>query len=118
MVLWSWTRLIDLDRVPPRRVVVRFDLLDPPGNRFWMILDRPEAEVCIKPPDFPDDLIVTTDAVTLTDYHRGRLAWGTALRTGRLRVSGPRDLARALPGWGGRSPFADVTPRGRAESSG
>ena len=39
---------IDADRLPGRRVVVRFDLSDRPRERFWMLLERPQAELCIK----------------------------------------------------------------------
>ncbi|MDQ6771653.1 MAG: hypothetical protein M3024_01480 [Candidatus Dormibacteraeota bacterium] len=33
VVLWSWARLIDVDRLPERRVVVRFDLTDQRSQR-------------------------------------------------------------------------------------
>lgn len=41
--------------------------------------------------------MVTTDSVTLTEVHRGRLDFGQAAKSGRLTISGPRDLARAFP---------------------
>jgi DNA-binding HxlR family transcriptional regulator len=106
VVLWAWAKQIDPDRLPESRVVVRFDLTDASRHTFWMILDRPGAEVCAKDPGLDIDLVVTTDPVTLTDYHRGRLSWSAALRSERLRVAGPRGLVRALPTWGGLSPFA------------
>jgi hypothetical protein len=53
---------------------------------------------------------VTTDTVTLTDVHRGRLQFAQAVRSGRLAISGPLDLARALPTWGGLSYYANVQP--------
>ena len=109
-VLWAWTRLIDVDRLPPHRVVVRFDLSDQGGRRYWMLLERPSVEVCLRDPGLDEDLVVTTDSRTLTEYHRGRLPWAAALRSGRLTVDGRRDLARALPTWGGRSSFASVRP--------
>jgi len=109
-VLWAWTRLIDVELLPPQRVVVRFDMSDQGGRRFWMLLERAAAEVCRKDPGLDEDLVVTTDSRTLTDYHRGRLSWTAALRSGQLRVEGRRDLARALPAWGGRSYFANVHP--------
>jgi hypothetical protein len=75
-----------------------------------MLLQRPEPEVCIKNPGLDEDLIVITDSVTLTDIHRGRLTFGQATKAGRLVLSGPLDLARAFPTWGGLSYYANVTP--------
>lgn len=110
VVLWAWAKFVDADRLPPHRVVVRFDISDDPNKRYWMLLQRPEPEVCIKNPGLDEDLIVTTDSVTLTDIHRGRLDFGQATKAGRLALSGPLDLARAFPTWGGLSYYANVTP--------
>jgi len=79
-------------------------------KRYWMLLQRPESEVCIKNPGFDEDLVVTTDSVTLTDVHRGRLDFARATKSGRLAFSGPLDLARAFPTWGGLSRCANVRP--------
>lgn len=110
IVLWGWAKFIEADRLPPLRVVVRFDLTDRPRDRFWMLLQRPESEVCVKHPGLDEDLVVTTDCVTLTDLHRGRLAFSAAVSSGRLRIDGPPALARAFPGWGGLSYYAGVGP--------
>jgi hypothetical protein len=113
VVLWAWAKFIDADRLPPHRVVVRFDISDDPNKRYWMLLQRPESEVCIRNPGLDEDLIVTTDSVTLTDIHRGRLDFGQAAKSGRLAVSGPPDLVRAFPTWGGLSYYANVKPARR-----
>jgi HxlR-like helix-turn-helix/SCP-2 sterol transfer family len=109
VVLWAWAKFVDADRLPPRRVVVRFDISDD-KHRYWMLMQRPESEVCVRDPGLDEDLVVTTDSVTLTDVHRGRLGFGQAARSGRLTVSGPLDLARAFPTWGGLSRYAGVKP--------
>ena len=96
-VLWAWAEFIDLDKLPAHRVVVRFDLTDRPRQQFWMLVDRPESEVCVRNPGLDEDLVVTTDSVTLTDVHRGRVGFGVALSSGRLRIEGPSALARAFP---------------------
>lgn len=109
-VLWAWSRLVDVDRLPARRVVVRFDLEDRPRDRYWLLFERPRPEVCVKYPGFEEDLVVHTDSVTLTEVHRGRLPFDQAVRSGALRIDGPGELVRALPTWGGRSYYADVRP--------
>ena len=110
VVLWGWAKFIQADRVPSRRVVVRFDLTDRPRERFWMLVERPESEVCVKNPGLEEDLVVTTDCVTLTDVHRGRIAFSAAVSSERIRIDGPVALARAFPTWGGLSYYADVRP--------
>jgi len=110
LVLWAWAKCVDADRLPPQRVVVRFDISDDTNKRYWMLYQRPESEACIKHPGLDEDLIVTTDTVTLTDVHRGRLQLAQAVRSGRLAISGPLDLARALPTCGGLSYYANVQP--------
>jgi DNA-binding HxlR family transcriptional regulator len=110
MVLWAWCRLIDSERLPERRVVVRFDLRDQPKDRFWLVLDRPDAEVCVTHPGFDEDLIVVTDSRTLTLVHMGRVPLAQAIEDGGWDAQGPPELARALMTWGGLSPYADVAP--------
>jgi len=105
-------KLIKVERLPNRRVVLRFDLQDRPKERFWLLLDRRESEVCIKPPGFEEDIIVRTDCQTLTLVHMGRLSMAEAVRSGRWEMDGPRQLVRAFPSWGGLSYFAGVQPVG------
>jgi hypothetical protein len=110
VVLWVWAKFIDAARLPAHRVVVRFDISDDANKRYWMLLQRPESEVCVKNPGLDEDLVVATDSITLTEVHRGRLGFGQAAKSGRLTISGPRNLARAFPTWGGLSYYAKVQP--------
>jgi DNA-binding HxlR family transcriptional regulator len=110
LVLWAWAKCVDASRLPAHRVIVRFDVSDDPNKHFWMLLQRPEPEICVKNPDLGEDLIVAADTVTLTDIHRGRLGFSRAAKTGRLTVRGPLDLARGLPAWVGLSHYATVKP--------
>jgi len=53
VVLWGWvTCSLDRDRLPRRRVVVRFDYptLSGPGSRSWLLIERGDAEICEKFP--------------------------------------------------------------------
>ena len=110
VVLWAWAKFLDPERLPAHRIVVRFDLGDRPMEQYWMLIDRPESEVCVKHPGFDEDLVVTTDSITLTDVHRGRIAFDRARAAGRIRIDGISELAEAFPSWGGLSYFAGVAP--------
>lgn len=110
VVLWSMCRLMQKNgELPDRRVVVRFDISDGRHPRFWVVLDDPTAEVCVKPPGFDVDLVVSTESEWLALWHMGRLPFSAAMRRGLIRVDGPRELVRELAGWG-LSRFAEVAP--------
>lgn len=111
VVLWAWKMHVVLDRLPQARVVIGFRLHDRPRARFWLLLQKPEAELCIKHPGYDEDLVITTDSRTLTLVHMGRLDTAQAEKSGAWHVDGPPPLVRALPDWGGfHSIFADVPP--------
>jgi hypothetical protein len=56
-------------------VVGRFDVSDDRNKRYWMLYQRSEPEACVRNPGLDEDLIVTTDSVTLTHVHTGRLGF-------------------------------------------
>lgn len=105
-VLWATSRLVDLDRLPPGGLVVRFDLADRPADHFWMLLRRPSPELCSSHPGGTEDLVVETDAETLARWHLRTLTYADAVADGRLRIDGSerdrRHFLRALR----PSPFA------------
>jgi len=119
-LLWTWsTTYLAHTKLPDRRVVVRFELADrpPEERRIWLVVNPTGAEVCTKPPRFDDD--VTVETSTMTRWHTRQIEWTDAIRSGKLRVTGPRALARAVPTWNLRSPSLgpDRQDRSRKEPS-
>ncbi|HLT10139.1 MAG TPA: helix-turn-helix domain-containing protein [Micromonosporaceae bacterium] len=109
LALWYFARLVDRSALPPHRVTVRVDLVDTSRpDRYWVLLDRSETEVCATPPGYPEDLVLTTDAEWLVRWHTGRVSLAAARRAGGIRMQGPRHLIRDFARWGGLSPFAQV----------
>jgi DNA-binding HxlR family transcriptional regulator len=111
-VLWATLKLVDLDRIPEGTTVVRFEL---PGESHWMILRRPQPELCTRPSGYDEDLVCRTDSATLIDLHLKRIDYPAALRTGRVELIGPPALTRQFRGWFRTSPFADYVPSGVAQ---
>jgi DNA-binding HxlR family transcriptional regulator len=107
--LWSLCRQADPEELPARRVVIRFDISDGPRRHFWVVLEPPDSEVCVKPPGFDEDLVVTTSQEWLAKWHAGRIALGDAMHEGLMRVEGPPDLVRTLATLG-LSKFSAVEP--------
>lgn len=111
VVLWAWKMHVKLERLPQPRVVIAFNLVDRPRERFWLLLQQPEAELCVKHPGYDEDLVVTTDSRTLTLVHLGRLDAKEAERRGAWRIDGEPRLARGVSTWGGfQSQFAAIPP--------
>jgi DNA-binding HxlR family transcriptional regulator len=106
-LLWTWSTVyLAHANLPDRQVVVRFELTDRPAaeRSIWLVVRPTDAEVCTKAPRFSDDLVVDTTALTLVRWHTRQIEWTQAVRSGKIRVAGPRALARALPTWNLRSP--------------
>ena len=105
--LWAWCQ-VQLDRsvLPEGRVVVAFVFADQPiGNRrFWLLVENADAQVCYTDPGDEPAVTVRAESAAFIDWHRGRLSWNGALRSGRIAVEGRRDVARQLPCWNLREP--------------
>ena len=59
VVLWGWVAAyLDRDRLPGRRMRVRFDYptLSGPGRRGWLLIERGDAELCEKYPGGEEEL--------------------------------------------------------------
>lgn len=103
-VLWSWCRnYMRHDLLPEERVVVRFEFHQ--GKRrinHWLLIEKHDAEVCRSDPGFGDDVeVVVTDPLPFARWHMGLVSWSAALRSGGIKVTGRRELCRALPTWNG-----------------
>jgi DNA-binding HxlR family transcriptional regulator len=119
LLMWNVRRRMVIDRLPSRRVVVRFDFRGVPRRcsamrTFWMVLQRPEVDVCLKDPGFDVDVVVAADAATMARVWLGKLTFAEAQRSGGIRLEGARPLTQAFPGWLLLSHFAHVEPRAHA----
>jgi DNA-binding HxlR family transcriptional regulator len=128
VVLWSMCHALRRDRLPDRRVVVRFDFLahrsavseggrGRPQERYWLLIERGDTEICRTYPGLDEDLYVTAEAEAFVKWHAGQLTWAQATREGRIQVDGLPALVRAFPTWNARSMFAHIRPVSRAASS-
>ena len=114
LLLWAIRRGIRTDRLPERRVVVLFEFSGVPrgvkrGQRvWWLVLNGPDVDVCLKDPGGETDLTVAADLKTFARAWMGDLPLAQAMRSGAVRIEGDRKLAREFPGWLALSPLAGV----------
>ncbi len=64
--MWFLRRRVQVDRLPAGRVTVQFEFRDADKHCFWLVLHRPEVDLCLADPGFDTDLCVTTDVRTFT----------------------------------------------------
>ena len=119
-LMWNIRRRVALDRLPTGRTVVRFEFRGvPPAHRgartFWLLLERPEPDLCLTDPGFEVDLYVDAELAAMAKVWLGDLPLERALRSSAVQLMGPRALVRAFPSWLLLSRFARV-PRPAARS--
>jgi hypothetical protein len=106
LLMWFLRRRVRVDRLPAERVTVRFEFRGADKRSFWLVLHRPEVDLCLADPGFDTDLCVTTDVHVFTQVYLGRVSIARALGDGSVALAGRNDLRRAFGGWLGVSPFA------------
>ena len=119
LLMWDIHRRVNVDELPPKRVVVRFDFSGVPATircakTWWLVLKQPEVDLCLKDPGFQEDLVVSADLRTLTMVWMGDVRLADAIRAGVIRLEGTRSLVRAFPTWLRLSAFAGVERVGAA----
>jgi DNA-binding HxlR family transcriptional regulator len=118
VALWSMCNALRRDRLPDRRVVIRFDFTGRPRReRYWLLIERGEIEICKTSPGLDEDLCITAEAEAFVKWHAGQFTWAQAIREGRITLDGPLSLIRAFPTWNARSMFAHIAPVSRIATS-
>lgn len=114
VALWSMCNALQRDRLPDRRLVICFDFTGRPRReRYWLLIERGDTEICKTHPGVVEDLYVTAEAEAFVRWHAGHLTWAQVTREGRIRLDGPSSLVKAFPTWNARSMFAHIKPVSR-----
>jgi DNA-binding HxlR family transcriptional regulator len=118
VALWSMCNALRRDRLPQRRLVIRFDFTGRPRKeRYWLLIERGDTEICKTYRGSDEDLFVTAEAEAFVKWHAGQLAWADAIRNRRVQLHGLSWIVRAFPTWNARSAFAHIKPVSQAAMS-
>jgi DNA-binding HxlR family transcriptional regulator len=103
LLVWGLRRRVDVNALPDRRTVLRFEFSGVPASRtkfriMWLILKRSNVDVCMKDPGFPVDLTLRGNIRDYVDVYLGHAKWKDAAGSA-LRLDGDRQIAKALPVW-------------------
>ncbi len=111
VALWSMCNALHRDRLPDRRVVIQFDFTGRKSpERYWLLIELGDTEICKTCPGVDEDLFITAEAEAFVKWHAGQLSWAAAIRDHRIELHGPSWLVRAFPTWNARSMFAHIKP--------
>jgi DNA-binding HxlR family transcriptional regulator len=110
VALWSMCHALHRDKLPDRRIVIRFDFTGRSRREhYWLLIELGDTEICKTYPGV-EDLHITAEAEAFVKWHAGQLAWTQAIREGSIQLQGPSWLIRAFPTWNARSMFAHIKP--------
>lgn len=110
LLMWDIHRRLHVDRFPPRRTVLKFDLTDAPSKSryYWLVIDRGDVDICLKDPGFGTDLDISVDLETMTAVWLGDIPLAQAIREEAIMLDGPRELRSQFKTWLRLSHFADI----------
>src|SRR5689334_20447292 len=96
-LMWNLQRRIALDRLPARRVLVRFDFHGLPRNHrgahvHWLVLERTQIDLCLTDPGFEVDLHVNADLRAFVRVWLGDVPFSTVVGAGHIKLVGSREL--------------------------
>jgi DNA-binding HxlR family transcriptional regulator len=104
LLMWDMRRRIAVERLPETRVVVRFDFRGVPAGHkapktYWLVMERPEVDLCILEPGFEVDVYVDADLAALSRVWLGEIPIRQAMREGGINLNGERQAVRDFPSW-------------------
>ncbi|SEW04903.1 transcriptional regulator, HxlR family [Aliiroseovarius sediminilitoris] len=100
------SRGIDVER----RRVTEFNVsgVPAPKQRYWLIFEPDNIEICIKDPGHEVDLWITSSIKTLVEIWLGHVPLSQAYDEGALQLDGPRPEIEAFSEWFVLSHFAQA----------
>jgi hypothetical protein len=107
LLLWWMRGGVRAERLPPRRIVIEFVFCNgAEAGRYWLLLDKEDRSICLKPPGFDTDVFVRADLAALYEVWLGRSTFAEALHDARIELDATPALMHAFPQWFALSPFA------------
>jgi hypothetical protein len=115
-LVWAIHRRLNLKAMPAGRTVIEIEFIDAPANhrRFWLVHADGAVDVRLKDPGHEVTLRVAAPLLAFAEVWRGLRPLRDALAAGTIRLSGPPQHCRALPGWLLLSAYAPIKREPRA----
>jgi DNA-binding HxlR family transcriptional regulator len=100
-LVWNMRRRLNSAAMPLQRTVIGIEFLDaaPTERVFWLVHENGQADVCLKPPGFPEDIKIRTTVRRLAEIWRGLRTFDEEIRSGAVCIEGAAEVRRAAVGW-------------------
>lgn len=115
-LMWALRRMVRLDALPAERVVLLFHFRRHADRFFWLVLQRPEVDLCLFDPGYEVNLEIEASVEALARVCLGHLALLDAIRDGGVEVHGAPHYRKELPSWLGVTRFASLARAASAVS--
>lgn len=108
LLMWDMRRHLDPTPMPPRRCTIRFHYPDlaPARQKFWLVVEGREVDVCSSDPGFEIDLDVRSPLRSMTAIWMGLATVRGEIDAGRVELDGDPLVASSMQQGLGLSPFA------------
>jgi len=104
-------RSIKPDKLAGDETVIRFTFSDLKDLRnWWLIVKGRHIDVCIKDPGKEIDIRFDVDLRTMISIWMGDCSYRSAIRSGSLKISGPRALTRSVADWMSNYSYESLAP--------
>jgi len=112
-LMWNLQRRIAVEQLPAQHLLVEFRFRNLPERHrgahiFWLVLARPDVELCLKDPGADVDLLVDADLRAFAQFWLGDRSLNEVVSDKSVHLAGRRELVRAFPSWLLRSHFSAV----------
>ncbi|MEJ1931282.1 winged helix-turn-helix transcriptional regulator [Nostoc sp. NIES-2111] len=110
-LMFDVQRRIDRTALPDGETVVCFqfpDVINRQFRQWWVILGTDDVDLCYEDPGKDVDCYVTAPAGEMIKVWMGDIALASALRAGKVQLSGDRNLCRTFADWFALSAAAAV----------
>ena len=111
-LMWSVRRMVRVEALPDDRVVLLFRFRRHHDRTYWLVLQRPDVDLCLFDPGYEVSLEIDAEVEALARVCLGHLPLPQAMGDGSVGVHGAPRHRHALAGWLGVTRFA-----GRAQQA-
>ena len=109
-LMWVLRRMVRVDALPAERVVLFFRFRRHHDQRFWLVLQRPEVDLCLFDPGYELSLEIEAEVQALARVMLGQAGLLETIRAGDVEVHGAPRYRKALPSWIGVTHYATLAP--------
>ncbi|MBT3558224.1 MAG: helix-turn-helix transcriptional regulator [Rhodospirillales bacterium] len=110
LLMWDIRRRVVSNAAPTSgRFIVEFQFSGtaPKHQRWWIVFESDEADLCVRNPGYDIDLTVSSSLRVLVEIWMGRRSLKASIRNGDLVLDGSRKDCAYFPKWFSLGVFAD-----------